>query len=563
MARFDPIYIFMSARCLLILVLLIACSALRGQDLEGLSQQKPLKLNGSLSLFGDAYLVKGIPPRSTPYNWRLTGSPTVTIYGVSFPFYFNVGSQERSFTQPFNQYGVSPHYKWITAHLGWRSLSWSQYSLSGLVFYGAGVELHPGKFRLAAMYGRFSKAVREDTAQQFIQPIPTYKRTGYSARIGFGTTQNFLDFIFFKAKDDSASYQDHPDRLKPAENAVFAINSKLLLFKHVQISIDAAASAYTRDIGSDSTKDSELDPFRFFINPNVSTQLLFAGEASIGYVSKFVNMRFRYKRLDQDYKSMGAYLYQTDLESYTVEPSFNIMKGRIRVSGSFGKQSDNLSRTRLVSNLRTIGSVGISANITKTYGVDVQYGNYGVAQRAGVIPLNDTIRMAIANQNVNLVNRFALVNRKRVISLILLTTYQEMTNLNPLFPAFIESQVMLGNLNGNYTFVTSGVSLNAGYNYSQSRFAAGTIVSSGPLLGFGKTFFKNKLNSSVNAGFLSNSFNGASSGLTITGGINLAYKLSRSHSFLANVRFTDNSSQNPLSIPFTEAFFSAGYQYIL
>ena len=533
------------------------------QDLESIGKQKPIKFGGGLSLFADAYSSHGIPPRSTPFNWRLTGSPTVTIYGISFPFYFNIGSQERSFTQPFNQYGVSPRYKWITAHLGWRNLSYSQYSLAGLSFYGAALELNPGKFRFSAMYGRFNKAVREDTTQQFIQATPTYKRIGYSARIGVGTPQNFFDLIFFKAQDDSTSYKDHPQRLKPAENAVFGINSKFLLFKHVQLNLDAAASAYTRNIQLDSISDPQFKKFASILNVNASSQLLYAGNASIGYVSKYINLKLQYKRVSQDYKSMGAYMYQTDLESYTIEPSFNLFKNKVRINGSFGKQNDNLSGKRLISNLRTIGSVGLSINVSKTYGVDLQYGNYGIAQRAGIIPINDTIRMAIANQNINLMNRFTLMNKKRAMSVILLTTYQEMTNLNPLFPAFVESKVMLGNLNVNYLVIPTGINFSGGFNYTRSQFGAGTIVSVGPILGVGKTLFKSRLNTSINTSLLSNKFDGKANGTTITGGLNLTLRINKSQSLLGNIRFTSNSSNNPLSVPFTEVFFSAGYQFNL
>lgn len=533
------------------------------QDLAQIGKQKPIKFGGGLSLFADAYSSQGIPPRSTPFNWRITGSPTVTIYGISFPFYFNIGSQERSFTQPFNQYGVSPKYKWVTAHLGWRNLSYSQYTLAGLAFYGAGLELNPGKFRFSAMYGRFSKAVREDTTQQFIQATPTYKRTGYSARIGVGTARNFFDLIFFKAKDDSLSYQDHPQRLKPAENAVLGINSRFLLFKHIQLGLDAAASGYTRDIRLDSLSDPSLKKFSKILRVNISSQLLFAGNASVGYVSKYVNLKLQYKRINQDYKSMGAYIFQTDMASYTIEPSFNLFKSKLRLSGSYGKQNDNLSGKRLVSNLRTIGSLGLSANFSKTYGVDLQYGNYGIAQRAGIIPINDTTRMAIANQNINLMNRISLMNTKRVMTIILMTTYQEMTNLNPLFPAFIESKVTLGNLNINYLRISSGINFSGGFNYTRSQFGAGTIVSAGPILGVGKTLLKTRLNTSLNTSLLSNKFDGKSNGTTITGSLNLTLRISKSQSLLANIRFIANSSNNPLSVPFSEVFFSAGYQFNL
>jgi len=167
-----------------LLTFLLTSFALQAQDLEQIAKQKPVRLNGGLTVLANTYQVSGIAPRSKPFLWSINGSPTLNIYGVTLPFYFNIGAQNRSFSQPFNQFGVSPKYKAITAHLGWRSMNFSQYTLSGIMMFGGGIELKPGKFRFAAMVGRFNRAVREDSAQQFIRPQPAYKRTDFSTKIG-------------------------------------------------------------------------------------------------------------------------------------------------------------------------------------------------------------------------------------------------------------------------------------------------------------------------------------------------------------------------------------------
>ena len=554
----------MLSRILVLVTILISSARFQAQDLEGIRTKKPFEIGGGISAFADGYFVEGIAPRSTPFNWRLTGSPTLTIYGITLPFYFNIGSQARNFTQPFNQFGVSPKYKWATVHLGWRNLTYSQYTLSGISFFGAGVELNPGKFRFSAMYGRFNRAIRLDTIpQQFVTPEPVYERKGFSTRIGFGNASNFLDFIFFKAKDDSTSFQNAPYKIKPAENAIVGITSRLLFFKHLQFTFDGAVSGYTRDLRLDSISDKSLERLNFILKTNASSQLLFAGNASVGYVSKYFGLKVQYKRVDQDYKSMGSFQYQTDLEAITVEPSINILKSKIRLSGSIGQQKDNLSRTKMIATSRTIGSINLSLNPSRKYGFDIQYGNYGVTQRSGIIPLNDTIRMAIANQNVNVINRFTSINKTRALTIVLLNTYQEMTNLNPLFPAFIESQVVIGNLNVNYTLIRTGINLSGGYNYSRSSFSQGIIELSGPLIGFGKNMLKNRMNASISGGFQSSKFNGISNGITINSGVNLNYRISKSNNFTLNFRLIKNTSNNPVSVPFTEGFISAGYQYTL
>jgi hypothetical protein len=547
----------------LLLGLFIATLVSQGlaQDIESIGKEKPIKVSGSLSAFADMYAVNGIAPRSLPFVWRLTGNPNLHLFGMVFPFYFNIGTQNRSFAQPFNQFGVSPRYKWFTAHAGWRSLSYSQYTLSGLMFLGGGVDIMPGKFRFSAMYGRFTRVVREDVAQQFVNPVPVYTRRGFAAKIGVGSSTNYLDFIFFKAKDDSTSYEDAPYRLRPAENAVFGLNGRFLIAKHLQITLDGAASAFTRNASLAQLEGPEYDRVRPILMVNTSTQFLTAFNSSIGYVSKLFNFRARYRRVDQDYKSMGAYLFETDAEAFTLEPSFSIFKRKLRLSGSIGQQRDNLLKTKMITTSRTIGSAAISWNPGKTYGLDLQYGNYGIAQRAGVAPINDTTRLALANQNVNVINRLSFINSRRAVTFVLMNIYQEMKNLNPVSPAFIQSTVFISNLNFNYTFIKQQASITGGINYSRNQFSQGEVIMVGPMIGGGKSFFKNKINTSLSAGFMQNRFTQTNDvGLTANASLNVSFNVHKNQNFVLNIRGIRNTASNPLAVPFSEGFFTAGYQ---
>jgi len=553
---------YQNSICIIAFIFGLATQSLKSQDLENIDKQQPIKLSGGLSVLGNFYSVSGIPPRSKPFMWSINGSPTLTILGVSLPFYFNVGAQNSSFSQPFNQFGVSPHYKWLTAHLGYRSLNFSSHTLSGIVMLGGGLEVRAKKFRFAAIAGRINKAVRADTSQSFVSQQPAFKRMGFSAKIGVGTENNYFDIIVLKAKDEAASYLDAPLRLTPAENVVLGINSKLLLFKHFNLGFEVAGSAYTRNnlLDSINYKDVPIE-LRTIMHINISTQLLFAGNAYIGYTSKYINLKLNYKRVDQDFNSMGAYIFQTDLESFTVEPSFNLFKNKVRLSGSIGIQRDNLLRNKLSTTERTIGSVNLSVQPGRKYGLDIQYGNYGIIQRAGVIPLNDTTRLAIANQNVSAINRYSLSNVNRAVNVVLLLMYQELSSLNPFQSDQLGSNVMVGNLTTTYSLLKTGQNFTGGFNYSRTSFLSGEALLIGPSLGIGRAFLNKKLVTGINFSYMLNQFNGITAGSVINGGVNLNYRLSKTHNFLANLRLTHNGSTSPVSLPFTEMWFSAGYQF--
>ncbi|HLL95708.1 MAG TPA: hypothetical protein VK404_12060 [Spirosoma sp.] len=147
------------------------------QDLSTLGKQKPVTLNGGLSVRTIFYSAKGIEARRQPFSYVVTGAPVLSLYGWSVPVSFVFSEQERSFRQPFNQFGMSPTYKWVTLHAGYRNLSFSPYTLAGHTILGGGVELTPGIFRFGFVYGRLNRATAVDTTSGLLEPF-NYTRWG-------------------------------------------------------------------------------------------------------------------------------------------------------------------------------------------------------------------------------------------------------------------------------------------------------------------------------------------------------------------------------------------------
>src|SRR5689334_20763279 len=159
-------------------LLLIATMSLRAQQVEKMIDAKPVVVSGSFDATAIFYQANGITDRYLPFNYVISGTPVISFYGWQIPFSIIIGKQQSSFTQPFNQFGMSPSYKWITIHAGYRNLNFSPFTLAGYTFLGGGVELTPGKFRFAAMYGQFNKATSFDTAQSLYFSNFSYRRTG-------------------------------------------------------------------------------------------------------------------------------------------------------------------------------------------------------------------------------------------------------------------------------------------------------------------------------------------------------------------------------------------------
>ena len=126
-----------------VLIITMICLFNRGikaQNVESMVKEKPVKFSGSLSAQFLGYSTTRERPSRDPFVWTLSGSPTLSLYGFNIPFSFVISPKQQSFRQPFNQFGMSPYYKWLTLHVGYRNINFSRYTLSGHTFLGAGVE---------------------------------------------------------------------------------------------------------------------------------------------------------------------------------------------------------------------------------------------------------------------------------------------------------------------------------------------------------------------------------------------------------------------------------------
>ena len=534
------------------------------QDLEQIGKSKAIKFSGTLNIQGGPYIYLGKgEPRNDPFWWIATGSPMISIYGWQLPFSFSVGSRNRSFSQPFNRFGVSPYYKWATFHFGYRSIRFNPYIMSGLQFLGAGVELNPKGLRFAAFYGRFAKAIREDTNAS-ITPIPAYKRTGMGVKLGVGNRRSYFDLMLFHAADDTNSIQtpvsNQYAEITPQENLAVGISSRIAFLKRMNFQFDLAGSMLNRDARQEVLEDiDKVNPIRSFFAPKIGFQFLTAGQASLNLNFKHAGLRIHYRRVDPDYRSLGAFYQQSDLQALTFDPSFRLFKNKLRLSGSIGKQQDNLYKRKAFTSVRNIGSAGIVFAPNRTYTGDFTFSNFGIAQQAGLQVLNDSFRVAQVNRTFSTGHQINLSNKQRNLNLNFNISYQELKDLNPFSTGSSENQVWYSNFQVTRIRVRDNMSLNGGVNFSRNQFANGIFLLAGPMAGFSKSLMKEKFvmssNLSYNFGFQS----GKSSGGTINWYSSLQYRLSKTHLFSLNLNVLQNSTPYFSSGNFAEIRLLGGY----
>lgn len=551
-----------------LLVLMIVAPELKGQEVSGLASQKPFDIRGSLDVRVIGYSAQGMTARRSPFSYVLTGSPTLSIYGIAVPLSFTYSEQQRSFSQPFNQFGMSPTYKWITVHGGYRNVSFSPYTLAGHTLLGAGVELKPGKFRLGFMTGRLNRATTVDTTTGALQPF-SFSRHGYAAKIGYGTEGSYIDLSFLSARDSEKGFKGSPDSatIRPAANVVVGTEARYTFAGKLYVFADAGLSIYTRD--QNSALSVELDSVNLGLNflkglipINGTTEYYLAYSGGLGYTAKTFGLKAAYKHVDPNFQSMGVYFFQNDLRSISLSPSFNALQGKLRFTGSIGVQEDNRKQQKQATTRRIISMANLSWDIHEKFGLDANYTNFSTNSEPTVTLIQNKYLLTQTNNTVSISPRLVLVSQNYTHMVLVSYNLSSLSDLNEETQSTNNIRSSVALLNYNLGLNALGLSVNTGLNYTDNRLAMGTVSNKGFTLGLTKAFLKNKVMvSNSNSLIISRLPQGSSRILTLGG--NATYAPLKGHRVNLRIYSMNHAIEQEAADPLKNSELTAELSYTL
>ncbi|MBI5915285.1 MAG: hypothetical protein HY842_07905 [Bacteroidetes bacterium] len=500
--------------------------------------------SGYLRLQSFLYDADGIQPRQQRFSYAVSGSLALSWDKFRLPLSFIFSDRHQPYRQAFNRFGIAPEWAWGKAQLGYGNLQFSPFTLAGVTFLGGGFDINPGKLRLGAMAGRLNRAVREDSLATGRQQTPSFARMGYAVKLGVGNPKNFFDLVFFKAKDDENSLSGYNGlRLQPKENMALGAISRFLFAEKWALELDAAASAYTRDLRAEETSVDELDFLKSFFPARLSTTLLTAGQAAFGYQTRDLGLKLQYRRVEPGYQTMGAYFFQTDVENLTLNTRFNAWQRKLRFLGSLGLQRDNLLDQRYATSHRLIGSLRISAQPSQKYGVDFAWFNYGIQQQRPPGAVSDTLLFSQVNRSFLLSNRLTFLKTATLQNFVLTANFQQVSFEQG--SAFDPRSTLIfsGNLNYFLSWLASGWGLSANLNLLRSEQEALAASSwAGLTLGLNKNFPKTGISTGCSAsltrGFEAEEKRADTWMFTAFG----SAKLAKRHSLFVNLSYLKNDS---------------------
>jgi hypothetical protein len=538
-------------------------TGLNAQDLETIHKQKPVQMNGGVAVNTTYYDAEGIENRRDPFYWMMSANLNFNFFGiVQAPFSMTLSQQDKRFSQPqpFNRFGISPKYKMVTAHLGHRTMNFSEYTLAGAMFLGAGVDVVPANsfVRVSAMYGRLAKAVEKSAQEGLVFAKPTFRRLGYGMKVGLGREKHMVDLIFFKAWDDvnSIAVTDSLE-VTPEDNLVMAVHSKNELGEKVAVEFEYAYSLFTRDKRSVETAS---DDYSFVNNlgglfrPNMSSEFNKALTASLNYNGGWYQANLKYRKIDPGYRTLGSAFLNNGLEDITGGLSWSMFKQKVSVATNAGLQTSD----KETSVVRVIYSLNLNYNASQRLTLNSSYSNFSTTTRQTQIQrdrLVDSLEYFQVTRNLTANINYKLGNESNPIILMLSSNIQDATdnqnNSSTFYSLSIGEQMKILR---EWQFGVSGA-----YNKNYSAGFENTTL--GPVINLSRPFMEGKIRSAFSIAML-NSYLGDRLQSKITNmSLTNNLRVGKKHSFAINAYYLINEDTSAEGRKFSEIRGMLNYNY--
>lgn len=562
---------FAPAICGLVVTLLLFSQGIAAQDLEqvandiGTINRKSLKLSGGLNLGANYYNVSGISARQDELQYRLNANLNLSLLGINAPFSLHFSDGNQAFNLPSYTFaGISPSYKWARLHLGARNLNFSRYTLAGINFEGAGVELTPGKFYAAGMYGRLRRAQLSDlNSLQDLDPI--YKRMGWGAKVGYGSGRDKVHLSLFSAWDDESSIPT-PAQLSitPTENLVGSVAFSKSLGKRLTAEGEWAQSATNTDTQLSDLSEEMPNSWANSLGllaPNASYATGDALRGGLNYTGRGYSLGAQYERIDRAFRTLGALFFNSDVENITARLSTNLFKNKINLSTNVGIERNNLDDEEKTATRRLVYSMNAGFYPDNNFSINASYSNFEntTKLRSLVDPLNniDSVFLSQLTQTAGLSATYQLQEGR---SLTFIGSYQ---TANSIVEDMVREEELTTFYNAmllyNMQLAESGFSLNASFNFNQTELALGSTQTLSPSLGITKNFAEQKLRTDLRSTFnrIRQGDNQTNSVLTLLGG--LSYSLVSGHTLSSRLYWIKRLNDTEMLPAFSE--FRGGLTY--
>jgi hypothetical protein len=320
---------------------------LLSMTMMGQDKKPPFSISGTAGISYEYYGLSrkpsgwtGFTPRKPWNQVRFNFTPEMKFgKDFSLPFNFNfamkptnfagpyAGIKKQSFSQfitnPMNNFGLNPKYKWAEFLLGTQYLNYSDLSTGDIGVFGAGFDLRPGTYVI-----KFFTGLSQQGVNYFSGPPTTsgaFKRKNWMFSLGKAREGKYdMAFNFVKAKDDSNSVTARPLTIKPQEGFTLSFAGKAFFKDGWYVNAEGAQSLYTKNLLL--PEDTSRPSFKPFITAHTSTVKDYAADMAIGKKSQNFDIGVKMKYIGAGFQTPGYPFMLPDRFDYTLNTRFNAWK---------------------------------------------------------------------------------------------------------------------------------------------------------------------------------------------------------------------------------------------
>lgn len=497
--------------CVLLLTAALPAYRANGQEFGFLGlfgKGKSMKLNGGLNA-AFVYSQSSAASGREPFTMVAGGNLNLFFNGISVPISFSYSNAKVSASPAmyFNKFSLHPTYKWVTAHVGTTSMSFSPYTLNGHQFDGGGLELTPGLLKVKMMYGRLLRGTGDYLAAP--DAIPGYKRMGGGVSAEYTWKGVLLGVSAFHAKDDSATAWNIPfeKQITPKENLATSVNTSFTLLKNIKVAAEYATSYLTQDQFSRAAEQTGKGWLSGMIRKNGSTVADHAVHAKASYAFQQSEAAVDYERVDAGYQCLGAYYNQNGFENTQLRYSTALFHKKLFIAPALGIQRDlsdsaaSQQSKRLLTSMAATYTPFERLTLRGTYSNTSAVTNFrnldNIASGNNLVPYYlDSIKLVQLNRNAGLDATYLLeAGRDKTQSLSASYTLQHSTKKQgDYFVPEEASDYHNGALMLSTSYPQTTVQWSAGFNYMLAAMGGSMRTTAyGPNFSFGKKLFQKKL----------------------------------------------------------------------
>lgn len=375
------------------------------QNISQIAESDPLIITGSIGTNNTYYHSSVGNGYMSPLSNSVFANLNINVYGFSIPFSLYFSNDNLNFNYPQFSFNLTPSYKNFTAHFGQSTIPFSNYILN-MSFNGVGLEYKGSKFRASAFYGVLRRAIN-DNPEDLNPRKPQYKRYGWGFSTGYGNGANSIDIYFLRAYDSEGSLNEvWREQVQSQENLLVGIKGRVSFKNRVSLSANLATSAFTADKNSPKVTVGEATRFDKVFEAKYTSQVRFAGDASLSFNLPWLNASVSYKMIQPDYVSLGTYYTSNNYHSLGVNLSTTLFK-QIMLSGSFSGQSDNLSKQKQYTTKGYVYNAMAAWN-KGNVSLSAMYNGYLQAQSDGTLQVNDTTEVHRILHSMSLMTNYSL-----------------------------------------------------------------------------------------------------------------------------------------------------------